>query len=298
MKKDTMLIGRQAETEQIIKLLSEKVSIIITGPVGIGKTALLEEVVYTLPDNHVFFIDECTAFKKSLVQFMLALCQTDRQDTILAFFSVENLAKLPAQLGKASLPDLCKALCSLTDKHEYLLAIGDLDRITPTVVKALEILAPHFVILSTAREVKLKNTTFLWHFEKITLKPLTRSHALELARKLTEGFEIQDEAYLMSRIWDISEGNPKMIVELCDRFSRESPITTESIEGIASGYLGKQTKEIDMSIAFLLLFGALTIFRFAAAEVGNPSLRFIGGIFIVVLLFARPFLNAFKRKNL
>ena len=308
-KKEASFVGRETEAKRITELLSEKVSVIITGPVGIGKTALLENVsqqyLSHLPPNPsgkagggILVIDDCAAFKKSIANILLYLYEGDKESLMKLFFSVDSKDKLSAKVSKESLPNLCKTLCSLTDKHEYILSIGDIDRITPTAVKALEILSPHFVILSSAREVKLKNTTFLWHFEKVELKPLTRFHTLELARKLTAGFEMQDETYLMSRIWDISEGNPKMIVELCDRFSRESPITTESIERIASGYLGKQTKEIDMSIAFLLLFGALTIFRFAAAEVGNPSLRFIGGIFIVVLLFARPFLSAFKRKNL
>ncbi|MBC8109864.1 MAG: tyrosine-type recombinase/integrase [Verrucomicrobia bacterium] len=320
-KKGFLLVGRELETDKITKLLSANISLVITGAVGIGKTALLEAVCQKLLQTSspplptkILEIDDCTSFKTSVAGILLYLFEGDKEAVMRMFFSVDSKEKLAAKVSKESLANLCKILCSITQKHEYLLKIGDIDRITPTAVKALEILAPHFVIITTAREIKLRNATFLWHFERIELKPFNRLKTIELIKHLfpldspsfrgdsnalVPGRALRDEApYLMSRIWDISAGNPKMIVELCDRFSREAIVDAPTIEAITSGYLGKQIKEIDMSIAFLLLFGALTIFRFAAAEVGNPSLRFIGGIFIIVLLFARPFLSAFKRKNL
>jgi hypothetical protein len=303
--KGLSLIGREKEIHRGIACLSDNLSLIITGETGIGKTALLEYLCQLLlqapSPPRILEIDDCTAFKTSIANLLLYLFDGDKEAVIRLFFAADSKAKLSAKVSKESLSNLCKILVSLTDKHEYLLKIGDIDRITPTAVKALEILAPHFLILTTARDIKLKNATFLWHFERLSLQPLRRLHSFELARCLCSGFQTSDETYLLSRIWDISAGNPKMITELCDKFSRLASVASldaTAIESITSGYLGRQTKEIDMSLGFLLLFGALTIFRFAASEVGNPSLRFIGGIFIIVLLFARPFLSAFKRKNL
>ena len=99
-------------------------------------------------------------------------------------------------------------------------------------------------------------------------------------------------------IWQTSEGNPRMICELVERFRKEQFLTIEIVETICKNYIGKETKQVDMSIYLLLIFGSLAVLRYLSAEVGNPSLRFLGGICMIILLFARFFFNSFKRRNL
>ena len=294
-------IGRDAEMEKIRKLLSDKISVVLTGAAGIGKTALLQHVPSPLPELNMA---DVTGLKKSLLSVFFQLESPETCRLHACFPEAISREKLLARLNKESLPDLCKLLCQLTPRHGYLLRIGTLDGMTVASVRALEILSPHFVIFTTTREIKLKNTSFLWHFEKIILCPLSRHHTAIIARLHLASLFAKaapgslDEVLLLSRIRSISEGNPKMIIELCERFSEETDCQPATLERLLAGYLGRQTKETDLSLAVLVVLGAMTLFRFAAGEVGNPSLRFIGGIFLVVLLVARPFFNTFKRKNL
>ncbi len=206
--------------------------------------------------------------------------------------------KISAKVSKESLVSLCKLLCESTKPYEYILRINDIDNLTPSVVKALEVLKDHFCILTTARMVKMANTAFMWNFERVEIKPLSRTHTIRLTHMLTHDLGPEDAEYLRNKVWDISEGNPRMVQELCERFKKEPVLDNETVEDIANNYVGKQTQEIDMSIYFLLLFGLLAVLRYLSAEMDNPSLKFIGGCFMILLLFARYFFNSMRRKTI
>ena len=99
-------------------------------------------------------------------------------------------------------------MIKITQQHEYLLVIDNVDKITPRAIKALESLKDHFTILTTAREVPLNKSSFLWNFEIIPIKPLSRKHSLALIQQLSQGIEIEDlalEITFMSRQMAILE---------------------------------------------------------------------------------------------
>ncbi len=50
------------------------------------------------------------------------------------------------------------------------------------------------------------------------------------------------------------------------------------------------------AVTGMLLFGLLAVLRYLSAEMDNPSLKFIGGCFMILLLFARYFFNSMRRK--
>jgi len=71
----------------------------------------------------------------------------------------------------------------ITLAKEYVLRISDIDTITPSVVRAMERLKHHFVVVTTVREIKM-NTFFIYDFERITLEALPRVEAMRLFHKL------------------------------------------------------------------------------------------------------------------
>jgi hypothetical protein len=87
----------------------------------------------------------------------------------------------------------------------------NIDNITPSVVKALEVFRDHFTILTTARNVKMDNTAFMWNFERVKIKPLGRIHTLRLTHMLAHDLGPEDSEYLRNKVWDISGGNPRMV---------------------------------------------------------------------------------------
>lgn len=290
-----LLVGRINEVKQIEKLISKNISVIITGEIGVGKSHLLNNLKF---DKPVLEIDDCKDFKKSVLGIILHLFQGDKLTAQKLIFADQTPDKIDAKVSKESLINLCLLLKQITEKNEYILKIGDLDSVTPSVVKALQVLKEHFVIITTSRAVKMENTSFLWDFDKIEIKPLSREDSLKLFHRLLVTEEIENLEFVRNKIYETSEGNPRIITELSERLLKEDFINGEITEEICNGYLGRQTKEIDMSIYLLLIFGSLVVLKYIGRETGEESFRFIGSCIMIVMLFARYFFNAVRRKNI
>lgn len=288
------LVGRDEEAKRIQKLLANKISVIVTGPAGIGKKFLLESISYPMK---VLEIDDISDFKKSIASALVHLLGSKEAVASLLYNTTDPNA-LRTKVGKESLPNLCKLLTDACDKKEYILRINDLDRLTPTVAKALDILKDHFVIVTSARSIPLDKSSFVWAFEKLDLKPLSRTDTLRLFHRLTADLVMQETEWIQTKVWDTSAGNPRMTIELAERIRTELVIDAYVVDQICNDYLGKQTREIDASPYLLLGFGSLIIFKYLGREAGEQGMTFIGSAVMVIALFARYFLRIGKRKSL
>jgi hypothetical protein len=288
------LVGRDEEAKQIQKLLANKVSVIVTGPVGVGKSFLLESMNYP---TKVLEIDDISDFKKSIAGALVHLLGS-KEAVAELLYKTSDPDAVRAKVSKESLPNLCKLLTDACDKKEYILRINDIDRITPTIVKALEQLKEHFVIITSARSIPLDKSSFLWSFEKITLKPLSRPDSLRLFHRLTADLDMQEVEWIQNKVYDTSEGNPRMVTELAGRISSEPVIDAYTVDRICNDYLGRQTREIDISPYLLLAGGGLILFRYIGRESGEQGLTFIGGVAMVVVMFGRYLFRGAKRKSL
>lgn len=288
------LVGNTKELERVNEALRKNINVIIAGDIGTGKSHLLD---FVTTDKEVLRFDDTKGFKKQIENSILHLLNGDKEKAIKLVFGTDDQEKLTTKISKNSLINLCKALKSIVGKYEFILRIDDMEGVTPSVVKALQILNGHFVILTTAKNIAIKNTSFLWNFERVELKNLNRENSLRMIYRLTAHLHAQDYSHLKNRVWESSNGNPRMIFELCERLSKEKVLDRHTVSEICANYIGKELKQIDMSIYFLLLFGGLAVLRYLATEVENPSFRFIGGCFMIVILFARYFFNSFRRKS-
>jgi hypothetical protein len=89
-----------------------------------------------------------------------------------------------------------------------------------------------------------------------------------------------------------------MIVELSERLTKEPTINAEIADEVCNTYIGKQTREIDLSPYLLVAFGSLMILRYVGRESGEKGLQLIGGSVMVLMLFARFFFSRTRRKSI
>jgi len=288
------IIGRDRERRRIADLVSRDVSVLITGPVGIGKTHMLQSLEF---DRPTLVIDDTREFKKAMAGALLHILG-GKEAVANMLYQTSDLKALEAKVSKESLPNLVQTLIDATRPREYLLKIGDVDGITPSAVKALERLKEHFTIITTARQVKMEATSFLWNFERLELEPLDRPDSLRMIYRLIGDLEIADLEAVMTKVYDTAEGNPRMMREICERLRKEPVLDLDLVNEVADSYLGRQTKELDMSIVLLLVLGGFVAMRYAGREANDTSLQVIGGCLMIVLLFARAFFNSARRKVL
>lgn len=286
-------IGRNETIAKITDLVNKACNTILIGPIGVGKSHLIKQI--KPEDKKILFIDDCYDIKKTLIQCLVYLYKNDKEHLFNLLYGDYDLAKLHQHLQRDSITSLTKEIIKLTQKHEYLLVIDNVDRITPRGVKALENLKDHYTILTSAREVPLNKTSFLWNFEILPIKPLPRPHSLTLIQRLSHGLEIEDFTLYRNHIYEQTEGNPRAIVELVDRYKKEVIITTDIIREIK--HTGSR-KEYDMSPLVIFILGGLSILRYVAYEIGNSSLKIVGGAALILLVISRYFFHFSTRKHL
>lgn len=290
---ENFIVGREKEMLDIVDGLNKNINTIITGSIGIGKSHVLQQI--QLKDRKFLMLDEMNNLKMTFINMLLYLYDNDKAAIKDLIFGDFDKAQILQKLQKDSVYNLIAEIMKITEKHEYIMVIENVDGITTKAAKCIELLKDHFVIITTARQVPLNKSSFLWNFKQIELQPLNRITSIELIHKLSYDLDVEDFELYRQHIYDQSAGNPRVIFELCDRFRKEIYVTEENIRTIR--HVGG-LKEIDMSWTVMLLLACVALLRYTSREMGSESLRFIGGIAMIGLMFFRFFLSKTKRRYL
>jgi len=284
------VVGRSEELVKVTDLVSKNCNVILIGAIGVGKTHILNHLS---TDKKILRFDDFSDLKKTLTQCLLYLYKNDKEHVFNLLYPEYDLAKAQQHLQKDSVINLCKEIKRITTRYEYVLIIDNCDRITPKGIKTLEELKDHFCIVTTAREVQVTKSSFLWNFETIKIENLKRPSCLELIHRLSYDLEINDSELFRNHIWEQSSGNPRVVFELVERLRKESVITPDAITSIR--HFGS-LREYDMSFIVILALTGMAVLRYLSGEIGNDSMRFIGGCAMILLIFSRYVFNFTKRK--
>lgn len=290
---NNFIIGRDNELKKVIDLINRGINAILIGKIGAGKTHILNQLDFK--NKKILKIDEMTNLKLTFLNLLLYLFNNDKEtvrDMIYADYNKENLK---TKLQRDSVNTLIEEIIKITSRHEYILMIDNVDHITTKGMKTIEKLKEHFIIITTAREILINKTSFIWNFEKVNIENLNRSNSLELIYKLSSDLEIENFELYRNHIYDQSAGNPRVIFELCQRYRKELIVTEDVVRSVR--HIGG-IAEIDMSFVVVFILAGVSILRYTSREIGGENLRFIGGIALVLLMLSRYFLSKMKRKFL
>ncbi|TXI15079.1 MAG: hypothetical protein E6Q66_03700 [Pedobacter sp.] len=284
-------VGRNDELQLLQGLSLKRVNTFIIGDIGVGKSHLLEQICVSI--DHVLRFDDLDNIKRTLGNTLLYLYKNEKQTVYNLIYGDFDLNKAQTRITRESVANLCDEIKKVTVKKEYTIVIDSIDGITPKTVRVLELLKDHFTIIAAARSIKVNHTSLFWDFERIQIKSLSRHHALELIQRLTHDLEVEDYYVLLNHIYEQTNGNPRAIYELVNRYRKEPILTKEVVKSIRhAGAL----PEYDMTIFIAIILGAIACLRYFTAETGNVSLRTIGGCALILLLLSRYIFPKFKRK--
>ena len=288
---ESFLIGRDKELLHVIDCLNKNINTILTGKIGIGKSHILKQVEFR--ERKILKLDELSNLKLTFVNMLLYLYDNDKQTLKELIFGGFDKTQISQKLQKDSIQSLIEEILKITEKHEYILMIDNVDGITTKGMKCIELLKDHFVILTTAREIPINKANFLWNFERIIVENLSRTQSLELIHRLSYDMDIEDFELYRNHIYDQSNGNPRVIYELCDRYRKEIIVTDDLIRSVR--HIGG-IPEIDMSFVVVILLAGVTVLRYTSREIGGTNMRFIGGLALVLLMLSRYFMARSRRR--
>lgn len=290
--KNNFSIGRNQELLQLAKNAEKGINTLILGNIGIGKTHLLENLQ---TDRKILKIDDLTGLKQTLGQLLLYLYENDKEHCKELIYGDLDLSKIRVKINRQSVRNIALEICKAVEPKEYILQIDSVDRITPKGVKLLEELKDYFIIFAAAREVKIDRSSFAWNYDRIELKELPRNHGLDLISKLSYDLDVEDFSLFRNHVFEQSNGNPRVIFEIIDRYRREPVITNEVVKNIRHT---ASLKEIDLTFVIFIGFGLMYLLRYLSREMDNEAFRFIGGLAMVLALLSRQLFTFTKRKNL
>ena len=288
----SLIVGRSNEFCTVANHVSKGTNVIILGEVGTGKRTILDGLQF--PDKKILIFDDTASIKKSLIYMLLYLYQNDKQAVADLLFQDFDLKKVETRLSRQSVGYLCDKIIEIVKPKEYVLKIKQIDDITTQTIKVIERLKDTFIIVTSAKQISINKSSFLWNFERIELKNLSRLHSYELIHKLSYDLQIEDYEIYRNHIYLQTNGNPRAIVEMIERYRREPILIASTIKAVT--HYGA-IKEIDCTMLVVILIASFAVFRFMSAEFDNPGLRVIGGVAMILLLISRSALSFSKRKT-
>ena len=284
------IVGRTNELTAISENLNKGVNTIIVGKYGTGKRLMLESIQ---TEKKVLTFDDTSGIKKSLIYLLLYLYENDKDKVATLMFGDFKKDALETRLSRQSVAYLCDSIKSIVAPKEFILKIRQFDDITRSSLKVIDQLKDTFVILTSATEISITKAPFFGNFEKIELKNLNRVQSFELIHKLSADMTIENYEVYRDHIWNQTDGNPRAITDMVERYRREPLLVTETIRNVT--HIGA-IREIDCSYALVMLIASLAVMRYMTSELDNPGLRTIGGMAMILLLLTRAFVSRTKRK--
>ena len=224
----TVLIGREQECRSLDELMRQRKNILIIGQEGTGKTAIVEKVMAGSAGKNILYSKRSTTLKETMVN-MIESVQGGKD---LAKKNILSLKKLCYQL--------------LNDAQEYAV-LDHIEWVEPQFYGFLSYLIERklpFVIVT--RHADKKNIGHLWmglsDFTRLEIKNLDPIKAGQLIDHYETAFDltIDTAADFKKEVFKISEGNPKIIGQLC-QLARDEKYR-------AKGYLNVKLMDLDRRI--------------------------------------------------
>jgi len=286
------MVGRTEEWKQLNESVAKGLNVCILGDIGVGKSLLLDNLV---SEKKILTLDNTANLKKSLANLLLYLYDNEKDALKNCLFKNFDHDAIHVKLNRESIPNLCQEIIHMVDQKQYILKISELDSLSPTVIRAITTLRDHFIIVTSSRKVPIDKADALWNFVAIHLGNLGRDLSFELIQQASDLMLVEDFKAYRSHIFEQTSGNPRAILEMVDQYRKEPCVSRETIRCIShSGAL----KEFDMSFVVVFFIASIAGMRYLTGELDNPSLRFIGGCAMILLILSRTIFARTKRKFL
>ena len=288
--RDQFTIGRKEELTRLHHNIDKGINTLILGNIGIGKSHLIEQIDQ---EQKILKIDDLQGLKQTLGALLLFLYNGDKEHCKTLLYGNIPDDKVMVKINRLSVKNISQEICKIVEPKEYILSIDSLDSLTPKNIQFLEEIKDHFTIVACARSIKVDRSSFAWNYDRIDLKELPRKDAIHLIERLSYDLEVEDKSLFINHIFEQSNGNPRVIFEVIDRYRKEPVITNEVVRSIRhTGSL----QEIDLTFVIFIGFGLMYLLRYMSREVDNDAFRFIGGVALVLTLLSRQLLSFTKKK--
>lgn len=287
------LIGREVELARLREHLAHRQHVLVVGPIGVGKSALLRAAVAEHPA--VFVLRQLTPFKAALLTLAQQLHQRNRLQLPTTEAHYLTWDEVQPHVTRLSVVEFVKLLTPLL--ADAVLVLDDGDEITPTTAHLLEPLFATTLIIGALTELPLRHELqrFVWHFRVLALAPLSVDVSRTLWWQLVDRSHVPDPDHALERhILQMANGNPLALTELA-RQTRQLPMHTPS--DVYQLHHEAGMHYIDLTPVLLVLGAIAVICRFLALGLNDIDAYILAGSVGACFLVGRYFIYRSLRRT-
>jgi energy-coupling factor transporter ATP-binding protein EcfA2 len=298
----TGLIGREDLVEKIAREARKGRHLLLVGPVGIGKSAVLEavldrllvrqaQVVLHVHDHQAKgqFLELARGLLEAGLLKPSALELDPRLDDLEP--AALEWTKLRRSVNRLSIRDLTAALVPALHAHpgRVLIAVDDLTAVTPTLVAFWLAILDAAQILACASAKKPTVAKLWWKLAEIEIPPLAPEHARAIARTyLTQtGTLVESPPLFLAHVVQQANGHPQALADLLADASKERLVDKARIREMrhAAGI-----RYLDFTPVLLVSLASVIGARYLAIGTGDTARYVFAGMLAAVVLSVRVFL--------
>jgi energy-coupling factor transporter ATP-binding protein EcfA2 len=266
------LFGRAGVIAEIKSDISRHNSVLLTGPLGIGKTELLSHLAKLYPG--ALKIEAPLPVRAVLKQVL------DR---------IDPGSKLP--VSKLTPNGELLARIEAAGNHNVLLLIDNLERLKAPEADHFLRLVDKFTVVGASSATPERLQALWYKFREIRLANLRPETVRQMVRHLTADLPIDDREMLETRISTLSNGLPLAIVGMVRQVNHEPVIDKEAIRGV---YHEAGVKYRDWTPFLIILWGVVLAARFVALGTHSYENYILAGVSAAVLMTTIRFLRMIR----
>lgn len=225
-KRPPLLIGREPLLRAILEHLVSGHKVLLTGPPGVGKSAVIQSLVASAPGRTLkrsLIVCNATCDARAIIEAAAAAFPVEQRSRPTEPDDVSERT-LPIMRRKTVLRERRSAVYRGIQHGRWLVVLDHLSSRDPGIRRVLEFLFDFDVIaLGATRGPRADHMGHawktVWRWQLIKVPPLAASASRALVEHLTTGWPMSDMAVetFRQRLLRLAEGNPGAIVEVCRR---------------------------------------------------------------------------------
>jgi len=294
------IIGRDDIIDAVVAELKKGKHVLITGGVGMGKSAIMHEGLKRLNTPGVRIIVREHQAKGQITEIVRQMLENDLittealelpekyhgiKSSEIEWNSIKRIiARLNIRdMSAAIIPALSKA------KIKPIIIIDDLTFITPTQQAFWLAILNYTQVIGCAAELKNRLKKLWWKMKEIKLKPLSKEASRQVVQTfITEtGMLVESPQHYIAHVVKQSGGVPLAIYDMIDDSSKERVICKRKVRAMAHD---AGVSYVDFT-PFMLIIGAMIVsMRYIGMGTGDKTLYIIGGIAAALFLTLRFFM--------
>lgn len=295
------LMGRDDLVSDLVDEIRKGKHVILTGSVGIGKSAVLKAALEKAGDKIELLIKLHDHQAKG--QFV----EMARQMLALGLVSAKELElpakfhELPAteidwrevksQVNRMSMRDLTQAIIPALSRAENkpVIAVDDLTSLTPTQMAFWLAIFDHAQVIGCASEKKARVRKLWWKMKEIAVKPLPPDVIREIVKKYisTKGVLVESPDLYISHVVKQSGGVPQAIYDMLDESGKERIIDKRKVREMRHE---AGVSYLDFTPMVMILGALIVSMRYVGMGTGDKTLYIMGGMGAALFLTLRFFI--------